>query len=203
MSALIRYIIILLVFFGILFYFRQPLQAVPGYVANLKSPYVAGFKNVFNEIIMASSTTVLNGQNYVPSPAGTATSSTSTVSLEDAGLYGSPYDEIGGINPSSSSSVLSAEQDLAFDDNTKTTTSPTESALQEPISDMGAVDTGELSPVTSDEEEEQLSATGVIAYTNNERTQQGLPALKQNTDLTTSAENKLQDMFKNQYFQHI
>jgi uncharacterized protein YkwD len=64
--------------------------------------------------------------------------------------------------------------------------------------------TGELLPVTSNQKEStSLSIHGIIVYTNFERSKQGLPALRSDSKLTSSAESKLQDMFKNQYFQHV
>lgn len=49
-----------------------------------------------------------------------------------------------------------------------------------------------------------LTRVGVIAWTNNNRQQNGnLPALTENTLLDKAAQLKLQDMFKQQYFEHI
>lgn len=47
-----------------------------------------------------------------------------------------------------------------------------------------------------------LTREGVIYWTNIQREKAGLPVLKENTKLNTSAELKVQDMFKNQYFAH-
>ncbi len=49
----------------------------------------------------------------------------------------------------------------------------------------------------------RLSINGIVAQTNKERTSRQLPALKLNAALNKSAEIKLQDMFTNQYFQHV
>ena len=63
---------------------------------------------------------------------------------------------------------------------------------------------GELLPVISNQKEStSLSIHGIIAYSNYERSKQNIPALKVDAKLKSSAETKLQDMFKNQYFQHI
>lgn len=49
----------------------------------------------------------------------------------------------------------------------------------------------------------QLSRAGVISWTNSQRRQNGeLPALKENLKLNAAAEAKLEDMFKQQYFEH-
>ena len=49
-----------------------------------------------------------------------------------------------------------------------------------------------------------LTDAGVIEWTNTNRAQNGqLPALKENTLLDQAAELKLQDMFKQQYFEHV
>ena len=47
-----------------------------------------------------------------------------------------------------------------------------------------------------------LSKTEVIRLTNNERTKQGLPPLKENSQLDVSAKVKAQDMLARQYFEH-
>jgi len=50
----------------------------------------------------------------------------------------------------------------------------------------------------------KLDKTKIIEITNNYRRENsGLPALKENAKLDISAEKKLQDMFTNQYFEHI
>lgn len=49
-----------------------------------------------------------------------------------------------------------------------------------------------------------LTSAGVIAWTNTNRKQNGnLPALAENAQLDKAAELKVQDMFKQQYFEHI
>lgn len=48
-----------------------------------------------------------------------------------------------------------------------------------------------------------LSKEGVIIWTNKMRLEQGLPPLKENNELNIAAKNKLEDMFDNQYFEHI
>lgn len=48
-----------------------------------------------------------------------------------------------------------------------------------------------------------LTRDGVIRWTNIQREKYGLPPLKENLKLDTSAEKKVEDMFENQYFSHI
>lgn len=49
----------------------------------------------------------------------------------------------------------------------------------------------------------ELSPDGIVQYTNVERLKLGLSTLKINSKLSASAANKLQDIFKQQYFEHI
>lgn len=49
----------------------------------------------------------------------------------------------------------------------------------------------------------QLTKTGVINQTNNERITQGLSALSENLKLNASATEKVDDMFAKQYFEHV
>ncbi len=54
------------------------------------------------------------------------------------------------------------------------------------------------------EQNSHLTRAGVIYWTNQQRAENGgLPAIKENTLLDNSAELKLADMFKKQYFEHI
>ncbi len=48
----------------------------------------------------------------------------------------------------------------------------------------------------------ELTTDGVILHTNNQRALQNLPALSENSKLNKAAENKMQDMFALQYFEH-
>lgn len=58
--------------------------------------------------------------------------------------------------------------------------------------------------ITSDTANVKLSVKDVIALTNSNRASNGnLPALKENSKLDFSAQIKLNDMFKQQYFEHI
>lgn len=49
----------------------------------------------------------------------------------------------------------------------------------------------------------RLSISGILTETNEERTSRQLPKLRLNAQLNKAAEFKLQDMFTNQYFQHV
>lgn len=55
---------------------------------------------------------------------------------------------------------------------------------------------------TQETPESFLTKAGVIAWTNQQREKNGLPALVENTKLDRSAELKAEDMFLNQYFAH-
>ena len=55
----------------------------------------------------------------------------------------------------------------------------------------------------SDASSNKLTNDGVFSYTNIERGKQSLPILKRSSVLDKSAEIKLNDMFINQYFEHV
>src|SRR3990172_5238208 len=57
--------------------------------------------------------------------------------------------------------------------------------------------------VVSGENQSQLTRTGVINQTNNERIAQGLSKLSESSKLDASAEAKVDDMFAQQYFEHV
>lgn len=165
-----RSIFILLVFFGLLFYFKEPLSNVAPSFDQLQSTYADSFKKLFKEITTATSSTVLNGnQNYIPSLTDTnGTSSgvkTSTATVIENSIYKSGQ---------STSSVLGSTQA-----------------------------NGELLPVVSNQQEQELTVSGIISATNLERKKMGLPDLIKDPQLSKSAEIKLQDMFQRQYFQHV
>ena len=48
-----------------------------------------------------------------------------------------------------------------------------------------------------------LTISGILAQTNKERAAKKLGTLKLNTNLNSSAQKKLEDMFANQYFEHV
>lgn len=87
---ILRPLIILLIFFGTLFYFRAPISEVAPQFDQLHSAYADSFKKLFKEITSATSSSLFNGnQNYIPSlsnPSSTLSgvkTSTATV-LPDA-----------------------------------------------------------------------------------------------------------------------
>jgi uncharacterized protein YkwD len=48
-----------------------------------------------------------------------------------------------------------------------------------------------------------LTRGGVIIWTNTQRAQQGIPELRENTELNFAAERKATDIFAQQYFEHV
>lgn len=56
--------------------------------------------------------------------------------------------------------------------------------------------------IEKDDPGSYLTRAGVIQWTNNQREKYGLPPLKENAILNATAEAKVEDMFKNQYFAH-
>ncbi|HET8574589.1 MAG TPA: CAP domain-containing protein [Candidatus Paceibacterota bacterium] len=60
-----------------------------------------------------------------------------------------------------------------------------------------------VAPLPSPQSYEQLSAQGVLEWTNYYREQNGLPPLKLNSTLVTAATLKVYDMFQKQYFEHV
>ncbi|MDQ5912068.1 MAG: hypothetical protein QG568_281 [Patescibacteria group bacterium] len=91
---ILRPILILLIFFGTLFYFRAPLSNVAPSFNQLHSAYSDSFKKLFKEITTATSSAVLpGGQDYIPtvSPVNSTSSGmkTSTPSSNVLGVTGS------------------------------------------------------------------------------------------------------------------
>ncbi len=176
-----RLLIVLIIFFGALFYFQVPLSNVPAQFGALHSPYVESFKTMFSGILHATSSSVIGGyKNYIPGMAGTS-------SL--------PWDQ------SSSTSTANGEPDNSLPDAAKGGTSA--SASSGSTAGTSVKNLNVLLPVTSNEGEGTLSASGIISDTNSERRKVNLPNLSRNEKLTSSAEAKLQDMFQNQYFAHV
>lgn len=60
-------------------------------------------------------------------------------------------------------------------------------------------------PLKSEEQAAQsfLSRSGIIKWTNVQRQEYGLPPLKENLKLDSSAKTKVEDMFNKQYFEHL
>jgi uncharacterized protein YkwD len=85
---ILRPLLILLIFFGVLFYFKEPLSHVAPKFDQLHSAYADSFKKLFKEITSATSSAILNGnQNYIPSLIDSNSSSsgvkTSTATVID------------------------------------------------------------------------------------------------------------------------
>ncbi len=95
----LRPILILLIFFGTLFYFREPLSHVAPRYDQLHSAYSDSFKKLFKEITTATSSALLNGnQNYIPSFTDQNGAS--------SGVKTSTATVVNDTNQSSSSNVL-------------------------------------------------------------------------------------------------
>jgi uncharacterized protein YkwD len=190
---MLRSIIILFVFFGALFYFRAPLANVAPGFAQLHSAYSDSFKQLFNEVTSATSSAILKqGQNYIPS--------LSNISSDISNISNVASD----ISNVSSNISNIANQIATSSPVVNTKVSPTADPSSAGQSVLGESQTNsDLLPVTSDQQEGDLSVQGIISDTNKERALQGLPNLNVSDKLNQSAEFKLQDMFKNQYFEHV
>lgn len=162
---ILRPLLILLIFFGALFYFKEPLSGVAPSFDQLHSAYSDSFKKLFKEITSATSSAVINiGQNYIPSFTDSNSTSSNVKTSTDATV---------NTKPATTSTILSSSQGT------------------------------ELLPVVSNQQEQELSVSGIISSTNFERKKMGLPELMKDPQLSKSAEVKLQDMFQKQYFQHV
>jgi uncharacterized protein YkwD len=149
--AFIRPIIILLAFFGLLFYFRVPVQN-SGY--NITQEVFVPIGEFFKKI-------------------GSAKSNISTLPGSDTNYPQSV----------ATSSVKA----------TSTTADP-----KTPVD--------KLPPVKSDiasYKDSALTIEGIIKLTNVERSKRGIGELAHNVLLDKSAESKMEDMFSNQYFEHV
>jgi uncharacterized protein YkwD len=163
---ILRPLLILVAFFGLLFYFKEPLQQVPQKFDSLQSSYAVGFKEKFKQILNASSTSVLQDLgNYVPAAA-----TTTVVNLP-----------------------------------TPVTTGNANSTTSNVLGDSTSKKTDALNPVVANQipTENTLSVSGIVSFTNKERAKLGVAYLALDPKLSKAAESKLQDMFQNQYFQHV
>lgn len=78
----LRPLFILLIFFGALFYFKEPLSHVAPSFDQLHSAYADSFKKLIKEITSATSSAILNtNTNYIPS-SDTATTSVKTSTID-------------------------------------------------------------------------------------------------------------------------
>jgi hypothetical protein len=73
-------------------------------------------------------------------------------------------------------------------------------ATQEVATNVGIPSVPIIGNTASDE---PLTHAGIITDTNTERTDRGLGLLHENSELDAAAEVKLEDMFNQQYFDHI
>lgn len=163
--GLLRYILILIAFFGALYFFRVPLQSAgPSLTQSVLTPLQHFFYD------LKSATSSIAGYKALP---GT-----------DDSIYPK------GLNSSTTSAGSAAKNNSAANDTyVKTTT---------------AVD--KLPPVKSDaasHEDSTLTVSGIIRLTNVERSKKGLGILTKNSILDKSAGAKVQDMFSQQYFEHV
>ncbi|MES3005997.1 MAG: CAP domain-containing protein [Patescibacteria group bacterium] len=158
--AFIRPIVILLIFFGLLFTFRVPVQNT-GY--NISHSIIEPTKAFFQRL--ATATSSITGYSSLP------------------GMNNGPYPQ--GLNSSATSS------------NSVRATS---------TSAVVVTSVDKLPPVKSDiasYNNSALTVQGIIDRTNAERTKKGITTLSHNVKLDKSAEAKLEDMFSNQYFEHV
>ena len=163
--AILRYVIILIAFFGVLYVFRAPLQtAGPTLTQSVLIPLQRFFYD------LKSATSSIAGYKVLP---GT-----------DDSIYPT------GLNSSTTATVSAPKKDLTTGDAYTKTAS--------------AVD--KLPPVKSDaasHEDSALTVSGIIRLTNVERSKKGMSTLTNNSVLNKSATAKVQDMFSQQYFEHV
>lgn len=177
---MLRPLATLLIFFGLLFYFQAPLKQIPGQFSQLHSPYVSQFRDIFNTILRATSSSFIGGyKNYIP---GLSSGASSTLNF-----FGSSTNGVNSYKATSS---------------TSTTVAITSKGNSVAGSEASS-NTKPLVPVTSNQQEGYLAADIIISATNKERVKMGLPKLVKNQKLLNSAEIKLEDMFSNQYFAHV
>ncbi len=195
--SILRGVLILIVFFLGLYILRDHSDPTG---STLKSGYVSPFVQFYNDI--KSSTTNLPGFLKNDNPqlfnmfgyAGVG-----TVDLPTATT--SPVAENPTIEDQYKSSSTNTQQVPTIKEPVKSNNKPivvppkttpivTPVAPKVPLTPVGSTDS-------------ELSPDGIVQYTNVERLKAGLSTLKINARLTASAGNKLQDIFKQQYFEHI
>ena len=159
--AAFRYIVILLAFFGVLYYFKVPLQnAGPSLSQTVLSP----ISNFFHDL--GSATSSIGGYKVLP---GTEDS------IYPKGLQSSSTVPVSGYGIANSPAKTNSSVDKL---------PPVESNL-------------------ASHEDSALTVAGIVKLTNAERTKKGLKALASNSVLEKSATAKVQDMFSQQYFEHV
>ncbi len=188
--SILRGILILIVFFLGLYILRDHSDPTG---STVKSAYVSPFLQFYNDI--KSSTTNLPGFLKNDNP-------------QLFNMFG--YAGVGGVDlPTATTSPVSEnptikDQYKSSSTNTKkvpTTKEPVQSNNKPIVVPPKVTPKVPLTPVGSTDTE--LSPDGIVQYTNVERLKAGLGSLKINAELNASAGNKLQDIFKQQYFEHI
>lgn len=196
--SILRGILILIVFFLGLYILRDHSDPTG---SSLKSGYVSPFVQFYNDI--KSSTTNLPGFLKNDNPqlfnmfgyAGVG--SVDLPNATTSPISGNPTTTNGEYKSSSSntpkapvinSPTQNTNNPIVIPPTTKPTTNPTTPSV--PLTPVGSTDT-------------ELSPDGIIQYTNVERLKGGLGTVKINSRLSASAGNKLQDIFKQQYFEHL
>ena len=106
------------------------------------------------------------------------------------------------------SSRIGGEFDNTFATSSENTSSSTASSTLKELKVVGPknINRDKLSPVvgkSTASNKEDLTQGGIISYTNLERLNNGLYELRKSQDLDSSASIKLNDMFTNQYFEHV
>jgi uncharacterized protein YkwD len=123
--ALLRPLVILLVLFGGMYYFRTPLSRVAPAFSALHSPYADTFKKLFKEVTTATSSVLLGGnKNYVPSLAGTVISTgsktTTTDSIQDTKPIVAPKTDLLPVISNQKEGVLTSDGIVLFTNRERT-----------------------------------------------------------------------------------
>ena len=218
--SILRGIFILLVFFIGLYILRDT-HSTSG--STIKSDYVNPFVQFFNDIkssavnlpgflkgdnpqtfnmlgsdFFSSTTNSSNTQNNsVSGPAIIPTSTSTLVSSGTVSIVNSNNTKPASIDNKPKTNTVSSNSpiQIPFVPIQKSTpTVPVKSVVPTtiPISIPNIGDTST-----------ELSISRIVQYTNVERLKAGLNPIKINNQLSISAGNKLQDIFKGQYFEHI
>lgn len=195
--SILRGVFILIVFFLGLYILRDHSDPTG---SSLKSGYVSPFVQFYNDI--KSSTTNLPGFLKNDNP-------------QLFNMFG--YAGVGTIDlPTSTTSPVTENNQMPTEDKGTTTntdiqkvptvpepTKNVEKPVVAPPKVNPAATTTKVTVTPVGSTETELSPDGIVQYTNVERLKAGLGILKIDSRLSASAANKLQDIFKQQYFEHI
>ncbi len=178
-KALVRPLILILVFFMGLYVLREPLRNIGSNFALLKFHYI-------NPVIA-----------YVKGDSETGSAKDSK--------YQEIYDGEGNkIEPLPNNNPDVNNPNNGDNNSTGSGTTNTGSTNnQQGTENNGGAKGVIVSRNTLEADSSNLSINGVLVATNKERVLKQFPALKLNTKLNKAAELKLLDMFTNQYFQHV